>query len=391
MIKSLLQNKLVIQSIWLFLFLNNISFVFAPSVTTTRIVAVFSLLLIITLGLLRKIEGKQLYFILFCIILGVINYLVSLFGGGDATQFSRLIHFSLYSIAGATIYYCLYQDEVTFHKAVVIATLIQVIFVFVTYSSSTVNNIIFNYVYITHNFLENLGRAPGLSSLGGAALSLIISLGAFSVVRLSMLEKKNWYIPCLFLIAFSQVLVGRTGLLLTLFAFILLLIYSKVNLKTLVLSVLALIICQIILLDYIAANEQFYAYTMKWAESSLTGDDGTISALLNMKVREMDTLSLIIGTGQVTMANGLNASGSDVGYIQAFYAMGISAVVFYLMLFIFLYSFYKKTRRNLFYKVLLFLPFIVELKEPFIFKYMVVFYVFIVLIYGSKHGEKVDS
>lgn len=383
--KLLSKNKLIIQTVWLFLFLNNISFVFSPNITTTRVILLSSLTFVILIGKFRCIEAKQLYLIIFCLSLGLFNYLISLNTASDPTQFSRLTHFALYSIIAVVVYLLIFKDEITFHKGIVAATFIQIIFVFITYSSLAANNIIFSFIYVSHGFLENLGRAPGLSSSGGASLSLIISLGAFSIVRLAMLEKRSWYMSAIILIIFSQILVGRTGLLLSIFSLCLLLYYSQVNMKMLFATIVGLFLCQFIFIEYLVNNDQFLAYTMKWAQSSLTGGDGTMTALLDMGINEMDIKSFIIGTGQIATPSGLNVSGSDIGYIQTFYAMGLTGVAFYIVLFIFLYSYYRNTNHNLYYTVLLFLPFIVELKEPFIFKYMVVFYVFISLRYGEMN------
>lgn len=389
--KIMLKNNLTLQTVWLFFFLNNIGFVFQPALTTTRVILIVSLFSCILLGRLRGFDSKSIYLILFVLFLSIFNFLVSLYGGADSTQFSRLVHFALYSIVGAVVYVSFFNDEVLFHKAVIGATLIQVFFVFVTYSSPAVNNVIFSYVHVSHNFLESLGRAPGLSSSGGATLSVIISLGAFSIVRLSMLEKHGWFIPTMLIIVFSQVLVGRTGLLLSIFALSMLLFHSDLNFKTIVFTILGLGLAQVVLLDYIKSNEQFMAYTKSWAQSSFTGSDGTISALLDMGIAEMDTIAFIIGTGQVATPDGFNASGSDVGYIQTFYAMGLLGVLFYIALFLFVYYFFKQTSKKFYFLVMLFLPFITEIKEPFIFKYMVVFYVFISMLYGREKLDVVSS
>ncbi|MEH0760282.1 hypothetical protein H4F20_11320 [Vibrio sp. 16] len=385
--KLTFENKFIVQVAWLFLFLNNISFVFMPSVTTSRLVLLFTFLGMVLLGRLRFFDKKQLSFIYLCFALSFVNLLVSIYAEGDTTQFSRFVHFALFSLFSAGMYVKIFDDEIQFHKAIVVATLVQVAFVFITYSSPAANNFIFSYVNVSHNFLSNLGRAPGLSSSGGATLSLIISFGAFSIVRLATLGKKAWHLPVILLICFSQVLVGRTGLLLSLVALLLLFYYSKVNLKTIFLTIVGVVVANTLLLDFVLSNEQFLAYTLKWAESTLTGDDQTIKTLLSMGIKEMNTMDIILGSGQVALQNGLNASGSDVGYVQTFYAAGLLGVLFYLVLFGFLYSYYKNIRNSGFFLTLLLLPFIAELKEPFIFKYMVVFFVFTSLLYGCKNAN----
>ncbi|WP_258471816.1 hypothetical protein [Vibrio campbellii] len=358
-----------------------------PSLTTSRVVLLFTFLGMILLGRLRFFDKKQLSFIYLCFALSFVNLLVSIYSGGDTTQFSRFVHFALFSLFSAGMYVKLFDDEIQFHKAIVGATLIQVVFVFITYSAPAVNNIIFSYVYVSHNFLSNLGRAPGLSSSGGATLSLIISFGAFSIVRLAIFEKKTWHLPVMLLICFSQVLVGRTGLLLSLVSLFILFYYTKIDLKAFVLTIIGVVVANALLIDFLLSNEQFLEYTLKWAESTFSGDDQTIKTLMSMGIKEMSTMDVILGSGQVSLQNGLNASGSDIGYVQTFYAAGLLGVIFYLVLFSFLYSYYRNVSNSRFFLILLLLPFITELKEPFIFKYMVVFFVFTSLLYGCKNAN----
>ncbi|MCR9908106.1 hypothetical protein NB545_11595 [Vibrio campbellii] len=385
--KLLYNYNFLLQVCWLFLFLNNISFIFMPSLTTSRVVLLFTFLGMILLGRLRFFDKKQLSFIYLCFALSFVNLLVSIYSGGDTTQFSRFVHFALFSLFSAGMYVKLFDDEIQFHKAIVGATLIQVVFVFITYSAPAVNNIIFSYVYVSHNFLSNLGRAPGLSSSGGATLSLIISFGAFSIVRLAIFEKKTWHLPVMLLICFSQVLVGRTGLLLSLVSLFILFYYTKIDLKAFVLTIIGVVVANALLIDFLLSNEQFLEYTLKWAESTFSGDDQTIKTLMSMGIKEMSTMDVILGSGQVSLQNGLNASGSDIGYVQTFYAAGLLGVIFYLVLFSFLYSYYRNVSNSRFFLILLLLPFITELKEPFIFKYMVVFFVFTSLLYGCKNAN----
>lgn len=380
-----IKNGCFIQGVLLFLYLNNISFTFNPSITTSRIVFLCLLFYAFLFGMFRRFDKNQLCLIYLCIFLSVLNLILSLHGDGDTTQFSRFLHFAFFSLLTPIIYVRLFKDEIQFHKAIVAATVYQIVFVFITYSSPFANEIIFSYVFVSHDFLTNLGRAPGLSSSGGATLSLVISFGAFSILRLAILRKSPWHLLVMILICFSQVLVGRTGLILSLFCLILLFYYSNFDMKSILLSLIGVALSTILAIDFLLKNEQFLAYTLIWAKSIFTAEDKTMSALLSMGIEYMNNIDLIFGTGQVALQNGLNASGSDIGYIQTFYATGLFGLIFYLSLFTYLFSYFIKTRDKSLFLIFLFLPFVVEIKEPFIFKYMVVFFVTTSLLYGSKY------
>lgn len=374
--------KIILTSVWIFLFINSISLNSVPSLTSSRIAFLFLFLIFFIRFLRKPVISKNRLLIFFSIIsISIYSLLLIVLNGADFTQFSRILHFSLFSILTTFLLVHIIKSEIHFHNAVVFATLTQVIFVFMTYTSREFNELLFSIVLANNNFGESLGRAPGLSSSGGATLSVTLALGAFSVLRLARINYEMWHLPVMLLIVLSNVLVGRTGLLISSVALILFLFQFKLNTKSFVLLFLLVGVLWIYVLDVLLKNDQFINYTLNWAISAFSGD-GTYTALLRMGIPEMTTIQLLFGCGWVSLPNGLNASGSDSGYVQTIFALGIVVgLLFYFFIFLLLTSYVKYAKDKTFAILVCLVPFVIEFKEPFIFKYTIVFYALSSLIY----------
>src|SRR5262249_46557179 len=87
------------------------------------------------------------------------------------------------------------------------------------------------------------------------------------------------------------------------------------------------------------------------------------------------TLETLLGTGLVVDRYG-NASGNDSGYIQTYYALGlVMAAVFYLAVAALMLKYAIRARYAFPLMALVASMFIVEYKEPFVFKYTYPFFV----------------
>jgi hypothetical protein len=376
----------ILYGLCIFLFLNNVSLNMMTSLTSSRLVFIVVVVMMMFKNKINfNLDNRGLSFFIFSVILAFYSACISSFLGGDLIQFSRLIHFSFYSIIAPFIVLYLIPDEKTFHESIVIATLIQVFFVVLTYTSPSFNAVLFSYVYSDGAFQENLARAPGFSSSGGAVLSVIISLGAFSTLKLSRLRKESWHLTVLLLITLSTIIVGRTGLLLCVMALLLYAPRVKVSVRPLLLSSFCAIVLYLTLLKPLLSNEQFINYTLNWAISGLNGSDGTASALLSMGLPSMSISEIIFGAGLVSLPNGLNASGSDVGYVQTYFSLGIIlTVAFYSTFLLFLASYFVQAKDKTFILFLIAIMLLVEFKEPFIFKYFISFYVLTSILYSDN-------
>ena len=100
------------------------------------------------------------------------------------------------------------------------------------------------------------------------------------------------------------------------------------------------------------------------------------------------SLKTIVGTGEVFDLRFMkNASGNDSGYIQTYYSSGfILAIAFYISYFWFLL---KETKsKNLFsFLFIIILMFIIEIKEPFIFKYILPFFILNLILLTNKRDQ----
>ncbi|MFY3773571.1 hypothetical protein ACOSZC_05535 [Marinobacter salsuginis] len=216
-------------------------------------------------------------------------------------------------------------------------------------------------------------------------MSVVLSLGSLSILRLSDFRTKTWHFSVLVLITCSAALVGRTGMLVSLICLFLLVFKGRVSIKGLAISSLFVGLLGFMAFDAVKSNPQFFGYTLSWALSVFTGADHTVTTLLGQDLRELNERILLFGGTGVSSPEGVNASGSDVGYIQTLYSIGLPfALVFYVTYFFYLCQINVDNGGCFFKWLLIFLVFLLELKEPFIFKYAISFYVLASLLYMRR-------
>lgn len=375
--------KIFFFSIILFLLLNQVSPIINLSFSSQRIA--FVLIILLNLVFISRPQYRLSFYdlLIFLISIFLLSYslLISTIYSADLIQSSRFFHFVLFSLFGPFLVCRILNDEVIFHKAIVLATLIQIVFVILTYSSSAFSDWLFSYVHSGSQALSG-ARAPGFSSSGGAALSVVLSLGALSILRLSDFRTKTWHFSALVLITCSAALVGRTGMLVSLICLVLLVFKGRVSIKGLAISFLTVGLLGLLAFDAVKSNPQFFGYTLSWALSVFTGADHTVTTLLGQDLRELNERILLFGGTGVSSPEGVNASGSDVGYIQALYSIGLPFAVFFYSTYFFYLCQLNVGKDGCFFKwLLIFLVFLLELKEPFIFKYAISFYVLASVLY----------
>ena len=226
-----------------------------------------------------------------------------------------------------------------------------------------------------------LFRSAGFTNSSGAALSLVQSIGAISSIYIWGKKNKVIYMIIAIIIAISIFFTGATGLI---FLFIVgpYLIFIKFKCKKIIKCIFIGIITiniSILVLGIFLDKEsgsQFEYLKNNFQEKFKVQDNETIKSLKNMKVPEI-TAETIIGTSKLKVINGKNPSGSDIGYIQTYYAMGfIGSFVIYttiILHFIFKCKVLKNKRDSYLFIAIMIL---LEFKEPFIFKYMYSLFLF---------------
>lgn len=301
---------------------------------------------------------------------------------GDFNQLSRFAHLFVYSFAGAAAFSCLVKNTRDALNILTLAITLQSMFIFFSFVSLEFRAWVSIYTLTDSNidFTSYLYRAPGLSGTSGASLSLIQSMGFFSgMLLLSNKSYNNWhkslYLIFAMLCAASCVMVGRTGILVSIIFFI----YFSAYQKTLISREAINSIPAVIFLFFVffaikgSLDDSFSGdFFATWVFGFFTGSDGTITAIQSMPIPPI-SLETFYGTGLSSLAGGANPSGHDSGFIQAYYSMGLPfSVIFYLTylaVLVWVTKWYPPPLKM----VVVVCFFILEFKEPFIFKYSSLF------------------
>ncbi len=400
--------KFAISIILVFLIVYNITFSKLPSLPSARIaffaviILSFSSILIFFKNDLRNFSSR-IYFttIIFVLLYSAIQYIASPI---DSTQLSRVFFFIIFSIISAVGIASLLNfdvDKVT--KVIATAIFVQSLFIFIDYNSVSFHGFVSNQLVQSERYQEDWIRAVGLTNGGGSSLS-IVQFSGFVVSLYVIKRSDNTTISYVFSlmatsIFFSTLLTGRMGVVLE----ILFIFLYPLTLKGKILYVLkhymvifvsigiVFFLLDHYILDAMLNSNSKFEFLLLWLEEILNfGTGGTATALLSMNIPPL-SMETILGTGIVSNSNGLNASGSDIGYIQTYYALGlILSIVFYFSLLVYALINSKKYFKSeyKFWALFTILIFIAEFKEPFIFKYSLVFVLFSILSCRYSFIEK---
>jgi hypothetical protein len=227
---------------------------------------------------------------------------------------------------------------------------------------------------------EDLYRAPGFTSAGGSALSVVQSLGVLSGGLLLHLNRgrRTWLgstptLLAMLLCLASCALVGRTGLMLS-FVYLLAFSLASGNFLRLLVVLLGLAVPTAVfvlpavesLLPSSFSAEYFLEYVFGFF---LTGTDASVTDLSQMRIPPL-SVETFLGTGLVTVPPGQShPSGHDSGLVQAYFTLGVGYAAV-------LYAAYALVLLRLgrwlpaWLQWLLAACFLaIEVKEPFLFKY----------------------
>jgi hypothetical protein len=387
-------------SVLMFLYLYNVSFLSVELITTTRIALfIFLILLFRSAANINKLIyyfKKNLFFTFLFLPFLFWVAVQYVFGGADSTQLSRSVYFFLYVLIFSHVVAVVIGTKSTFLYAVFYAGVFQAVLVIISFMFPEYKEWLVTIVRETGNvaLMSNI-RSPGFSNGASSALSLVISLSVFSGMLIfkdmQSVVMKLCVLMLVVLIVVSTIFVGRLGLIMSLYfissILIIALTKSFKNLFVLCVGIGVVFVLGPVVYDYFSQNSVFEGRLLSWAFSFLSGDDATAFNLSKMNIPEFSINNIFFGNGDVTLPSGLNASGSDIGYIQTYYAVGlIMAMYFYILLFIYLFSRLACIRNKLIGVILIAPIFLLEIKEPFIFKYM---YPFFALTYLLLSNDKV--
>jgi hypothetical protein len=378
-------------SLVMFGLLYNISFLASPPATTGRMA-----LLALMLAYRKEIPGVWSRLIaqvrIPVALVGIVTIYAAaqwvLVGSGDSTQLSRVLNFMLYVVGGAVAVTAASGGSLRrMAMATALATCVQALAIIGSFFSPTYKDWLGGVLVQSGNIAFTAAlQAPGFSNSSGALLSVTQAMGVFVALLLltdtDAPRPRAWLLTAAILCLVSTVLSGRTGLQLSLLFFFgfavlggpwSLLRFTAAGVASLVL-----------LIGWFSALEAWVTQfnpaaggTFAWAFEFFVSGTAT-SSLTDFISQDVPRLTIetILGTGRVLDATGLgNASGHDSGYIQAYYSLGLpmSTLLYGALLGLFLGAMQRLPRHRSAALMLLGLAFVIEIKEPFMFKYAMPF------------------
>ena len=395
-----------------FLYLFNIYFKVVQFLPTGRLVFLVLLILLNT----RIVVAYAKYMNSHYIFLGTFSFafiwvmgLYTVNPQSDIGPFNQLVVFSVYSCFMGLAFAILSKSLEVLLKAISYACLIQAVFVYISFYSETFRFAIAEILVAGGNIpLTFAGRVAGFSNGAGASLSLSLSMGVLCSMFLFTLKyrgvEKALMLVIAIITASSCILVGKTGLILSGYFIISLLLWSSlrvrlltkkvicyINFKTLrTVTLFGFIVCIAIFLTSGTRKQESYA--LRRSFSNPFGEkDLTLKALSNMNIPPI-SLKTVLGTGELINSEGRSSAGTDIGYIRSYYCYGLilSLLLFLVIFGHFIAGILKiKTSEVAFPLWVLFIPLIiVECKEPFVFKVSYCFVLFAVIYAALKDQHR---
>lgn len=398
------------RALILFFFFFDISFVGISSLISTRKIV---FLLLVLYALRNKLNVVTSNFIkwkgLFISNLAIFVYLfaISLINGVLGNNMSTIpnyIYFIVYTLFGALLLANYFVDIYDFMEATIGAMWIQSIFVFMEFFSKSVRQVANAIVTPTGNvdYLTSV-RGNGLGA-EAANLTLLLFLAVFSCnfIIINRGVSLKYIISQVVMLA-AMILVGKTGLLVSLFfiVYTVIIVLPKTGkvIPAIKISIIfiILIILGVFILKNIMSEMDFYRqfYKFYYALTDFSSNE-SVNRFKGFIIPPL-TPETIIGTGII---RGYTKSGlylwNDSGYIQMYSSMGlVFAIIFYVILFGSINKMIRDCKYSVdkeiinLIKVYLLTLMIIEIKEPFIFKYILPLFllVIIILIQRSNNNE----
>lgn len=361
-----------------FAILYNVSPVALPSLSTGR-VAVLLLLLVFMLQGRSAYRPTDLWILLLFFPLPYV--LLQVVVTGDPGQLSRFLHLALFSFLGANLVARLADRLDLLLKALLTAVCAQAVIIVLSF---------FDYEYRvwaeahielgTNIETLNLYRAPGFTSAGGSALSVVQSLGVLAGgLLLHVRRGRSWGLGntatllAMLLCLASCAFVGRTGLILS-FVYLLTFSLASGNMRRLLLILIAIAVPVIAfvlpavesLLPSSFSIDYFQDYVFGFF---LTGSDASVTDLAAMRVPPL-SVETVLGTGLTSAPEGQShPSGHDSGFVQAYFTMGLVYTVVFYLTYAWVLLRLNRWLPPLLQWVLAASFLAIEVKEPYLFKY----------------------
>jgi hypothetical protein len=272
-------------------------------------------------------------------------------------------------------------------RLLIICTMVAVInasVVLVEYALPEIKSIIESYLLQVQdsniNYSEHSFNLRGLASGGGAALSVFNAITVLFLIYLVVNKKiaTSFALLSALVITCSNVLTGRTGLILSLlFTSVLLLVTLIQNLKSgfngsmRIVGAVILLLSLLSLLDNYELDPEVAGWAFEWVDGLDSGKFESASSedLKTMLFLPDDPIHLIFGVGFFEGVGQIYPR-SDSGYIKTILSIGILLSILLYFAIIFMYFQINKVSSKYFWlvvtvsSVMLF----IEIKEPFLYQ-----------------------
>lgn len=397
------------KSILTFLLIFNLSFSAIPKVSTGRLCLLIMTIIYGQEALRLAVNYTRQFKVPVVIFLSLLPFTliwVVFHGSEDSIAASRALFFLLFSIYSSFLFVRMCRFSLGYGMIYFLAAiLMQSFFVYASVFYS-------EFRYWTGQVLVGSGnidfsegvRFSGLSNGGGADLSLTLSLGVISAVILFSQTQNSFKRVILFFLALfittATIFTGRTGFYISIFSMLGFIAFSR---RTFFIPFLLIVFTLFIYLFISSANTNEIEFenndiklnrTINWAfDLFLAGESSSANALVAelSKTRELDLKTILMGSGRVQEFDGSNYSGHDSGYLHSLYSLGLPiSILFYSALWWVLWRKLVSVQGPL--KIiglmLIALVFVVEIKEPFIFKYTLPFFVLVYVHLASLKVKK---
>lgn len=378
------------------------------SIITTRRLAIFISLIYLFLHYqsAKKIfkyinKIKFLIFTInltFCLFIVLINNMDLYYVAGNVYyNFTYIIYFFVYVVVFSVFCVIRFKNIINFSKVYISIMIFQSIIVFVSATNYDFRMFIYNNFYFSDDrFAKTIewgSRVIGIN-LHSAIGSVILCTGCIALIYLGINKKiTNLKFICSYmLIMTATIFIGRTGLYLEMLS---LFFYFCLNIKNIknIMSIIIVCILLIILLQFVLSKMEnnIADYFMKWAGELLNSDTrlNTINILSSMEYPKF-SIEMIFGTNiMYGIVPGGNLMISDSGYLKIYCSIGVIGSMLYYSSFIFLFFSvwnYKNSKKNkLFFLYIGLLNLIIEYKEPFIQKYIFIWFLFLIMLFDKKY------
>ena len=302
-------------------------------------------------------------------------------------EYPYVVYFIIFGLLAPICMAFVFRNIEEFLNALILSTIYQSIFVILEFWIWPMRIWLSQHIYTTANVLyTHAKRATGLGA-SGAQLSVWLFFGVFACSYFLITRKKRIkYWGIILLIFTAQFLSGRTGLYLGIADVLLIGLYLNKDKKVLRNSMIKIGIGGIVAFVIVLTGFQIGNIEVKGKASVLKeainrntkvsriiGENGFFGRFLEDEIPPLDENTLLgYGVTGGELTKNLSCQ-HDSGFVKRYIADGLIMAIFeYAVFFLLLFNIWKSIKNKglrRYTAALVLLPFVIEIKEPFMYYY----------------------